>query len=250
MNDRIRERVKEAFHEIHAEEELKKKTKAFLFQKLQAPSGCRTGRLWHLVPVMACLLLIAVVGGGWRLYFTPTAAISIDVNPSLELEINRFDRVLSVKGYNDDGQSLADSLDIRFMDYDDAVRQILESTAVTDLLSRDAALTIAVTGSDEEQCGRILSDMESCTSGHENAHCYSTDSAETEKAHELGLSLGKYNAFLVLQELDPDITPEEVQNMTMREIRDLIEALSPGGQENEEEHEGHHGRGHGAEEGH
>ena len=30
---------------------------------------------------------------------TPTAYISIDINPSLELGINRFDRIVSVEGY-------------------------------------------------------------------------------------------------------------------------------------------------------
>ena len=35
-------------------------------------------------------------------------------------------------------------------------------------------------------------------------------------------SFGKYQAWQVLQDLDPDITLEEVQDMTMSEIRDLI----------------------------
>ena len=34
--------------------------------------------------------------GHW-LYFEPTAEISIDINPSLELELNRFNHVLSVE---------------------------------------------------------------------------------------------------------------------------------------------------------
>ena len=46
-----------------------------------------------------------------------------------------------------------------------------------------------------------------------------------DQAHELGMSCGKYRAFLQLQELDPTITPEQVQNMTMREIRDLLNQL-------------------------
>lgn len=245
MNDGIHERIRDSFREIHAEEELKRETKAFLSERMRKPAVCRRESFRLLIPVMACLLFIAAAGSGWRLYFTPTAAISIDVNPSLELEINRFDRVLSVEGYNDDGKSLAESLHIRFMSYETAVRQILEMKEISVLLSQNEALTIAVSGSDRDQCGRILSDMEACTRGHGNAHCYHVDSAELEEAHEMGLSLGKYNAFLRLRELDPDITPEEVQNMTMREILDRIEALSPGGWE--KGHGGHHGKGHASE---
>ena len=36
----------------------------------------------------------------------------------------------------------------------------------------------------------------------------------------------KYRAFLELRELDSDITAEELQNMSMREIWDMIEELS------------------------
>ena len=38
------------------------------------------------------------------------------------------------------------------------------------------------------------------------------------------MSVGKYRAYLILRELDPDITAEEVQGMTMREIYQLIQS--------------------------
>ena len=50
--------------------------------------------------------LPAVRGKRW-LYFTPIAEISIDINPSIELRVNRFDQVISVDGLNGDGQALA-----------------------------------------------------------------------------------------------------------------------------------------------
>ncbi|HIZ42609.1 MAG TPA: hypothetical protein H9811_08620 [Candidatus Gemmiger excrementigallinarum] len=49
---------------------------------------------------------------------------------------------------------------------------------------------------------------------------------EVEQAHECGLSYGKYRAYRELAALDPTVTPEAVQGMTMREIRDRIAALT------------------------
>ena len=67
---------------------------------------------------------------------------------------------------------------------------------------------------------------------------------DVENAHEAGLSLGKYRVFLEVQALDPDITPEEVQGMTMREIRELIRELSGSGEDMaEEDNAGNHGHG-------
>lgn len=61
------------------------------------------------------------------------------------------------------------------------------------------------------------------------------------------LSCGKYRAFLELQLLDPDITPEAVQNMTMREIRELINSLSvnSGTDTSSYRNQGHGHHGHG-----
>lgn len=60
-------------------------------------------------------------------------------------------------------------------------------------------------------------------------YCHSASSEGAAAARELGLPCGKYRAFLELRKLDPDITPEEVCNMTMRQIRELIVDLSGNG---------------------
>ena len=154
----------------------------------------------------------------------------MDINPSLELGVNRFDKVVYVIGWNDDGRELASSLDLKYMDYDKALEQIMDSEEISYLLSGDGVMTVAVVGDNETQCGRLLSGVRSCTAGQGNAYCYSASAEELEEAHKLGLSYGKYRAFLELLELDPDISPQQVNSMTMREIWDTIESLSGGKQ--------------------
>ena len=252
MNDKL----KESFDKIHAEESLKDTTKRFLAQKTQGYTNDKPIRYRLLVPVAACLLFILLGCSSVWIYFTPTATISIDINPSVELGINRFDKVVSVNGYKDDGKALADGLQIDYMDYTDAVNQILQDGTVAALLSQDEVLTIAVIGSDGQQCERILSNMETCTAGHKNAHCYAAeaDAEDVAAAHDLGLSYGKYRAYLKLCELGSDITPEEIKDMTMREIRELLRAHTSAGQDDASQAgtgtgagtgAGHHGSGSG-----
>ena len=142
MNDTI----KEAFEQIQADDKLKNDTKNFIFQKTKGYQRSKVVNYRRLVPAFACTVLL-IIGGHW-LYFTPTVEISIDINPSIELDINRFNRVISFEGYNDDGQKLTASLDIRFMDYLEAVTQIIEQEDVISLLSNDEVMTIAVIGTD------------------------------------------------------------------------------------------------------
>lgn len=220
----MRDRITQAFDQVHAEEALKASTRAFLQQKRYSHTRAKWPVALRLIPAAACLAL-AILAGRW-LYFTPTVEISIDINPSLELGINRFDRVISATGYNEDGQEMLESLDLNNLDYNQAVELILNSDTVASLLSGDAVLTIGVIGPDGEQTTRVLSDMEDCTSHSDNMHCFHSYGEDADEAHELGLSCGKYQAYLQLKALDPSVTPDEVANMTMREIWDRIYALS------------------------
>lgn len=217
---------KELFSPIQADEYIKDRTKAFLAQRTRGYTGAGSKRRRYSACAAACAcLLFTLLGVRW-LYFTPTAEISIDINPSIELSINRFDRVLSVNGFNDDGQILSNALDIQYKSYTEALEQILNHDSIAALLSNDEIMTITVIGPDEQQSASILSGVERCAAERSNTYCYFARPEEVSAAHEAGLSCGKYRAFLELQLLDPKMTPEAVQGMTMREIRELISSLS------------------------
>lgn len=220
MNDRF----KNAFDKIQAEEQLKDRTRAFIYKKTKGYTRGKTAAYLRLIPAAACFLLIIL--GGCLLYFIPTVEISIDVNPSIELGVNRFDKIISVSSYNSDGQELAASLDIKYLDCAEAVNRILTNENVSELLSNDEVMTICVVGSDDKQSDRVLSEIESCTAGEANTYCYYANSDEVSEAHNIGLSYGKYRAYLELRSLDPTITVQKVQDMTMRQIRELIDSLS------------------------
>lgn len=221
--------IKELFGPIRAEEELKERTKAFLAQKTGNYAKAPAARREYPVYAAACACLLFLLLGGRWLYFTPTAEISMDINPSIELSVNRFDRVIAVTAFNEDGQELSRELDVKHMDYAQAVEQVLTHDSIAALLSGGEMMCITVVGQDGQQSAKLLSGLETCAAGRSNIDCYSARPEEAAAAHEAGLSCGKYRAFLELQRLDPDITPEDVQGMTMRKIRDLIDRLSADG---------------------
>lgn len=220
-----KEKLKAAFDQVRAEEKLKEWTKEYLSEKVYARKKKRTSPLRNFAAAAACALLVFLAGGSY-LYFTPTAYISVDVNPSLELGINRFDRIVSVTGYNEDGKALADSLDLKYMDYSDALEALLADQDMEVYLSDNADVVLTVAGKNENQSSQILETVESCASSHENVHCHSGDTEEIHHAHNAGLSFGKYQAYLTLKGLDPSVTLEEIQDMTMSQIRELIQEYS------------------------
>lgn len=218
------EQIRAAFGQLHAGEAMKENTRA----ALDKARNRRRRPMSYLAAAAVCLVLLLAGLGGYRYYFTPTTYLSIDINPSLELGINRFDKVVTVRAWNEDGQELADSLDLRLMNYQEALEQLVASEGIADRLAAGELLSITVAGENEAQCGRLLAGAEACTAGQENVRCHRGDAEVLEEAHHAGLSLGKYQAFLELQALDPTVTAEDVAGLTMRQIRDWIGSLEQG----------------------
>ena len=218
----MNERIREAFDEIHAEEELKRNTKAFLEKKRNEKRPEKKVSYQWITAMICCLFLLTGVGG-YRLYFTEASVISVDVNPSLELNLNFFDRVISVKGYNEDGENLAEEADVKFLDYKEALEEILYTECVKECMDNEELLLITVAGKDEEKNEEILKNIEEFLPEQKNMKCAGAGREEVENAHKAGLSLRKYRAFLEVKAKNPDITPEDVKGLTMRQIRELAE---------------------------
>ena len=117
-------RIKAAFDSIHAEEALKQRTREFLSERIQRTNRRRSPVRVKLAAACACLVLLLA---GEYSFFAPVSAISVDVNPSVELGINLFDRVVSAVGYNEDGTALIDSLDLKYQDYPSALEKLMTS---------------------------------------------------------------------------------------------------------------------------
>lgn len=250
------ERIRSAFDAVHAEDVLKERTLEAVRaqaagekssekggekageksgEKRGLLAGRSSGRgarrqaqvvaLRRRLAVAACLVVALVAAGGWA-WLTPTATISVDVNPSVELGINRFDRVVSARGVNDDGRALLSEVDVWGATYDEAVDRLLASSNVSTLLAEggQAEVTVVDQG-DSDQCARLLAGVEACASGHENTHCHGADEDDVSAAREVGLSYGKYRLLLEIQELDPSITADDVRDLSMREMLDLLESL-------------------------
>lgn len=222
------DRLKEAFHQIQADEELKRHTKEYVFQKTHAYKENIMFPYRRLAMAMTCFLFVLLGWGGYSAYFTPISALSVDVNPSIELNVNRFDKVISVETYNEDGDTVMSAMDIRFKDYREALQQILASESMAQYLTKDDFIAITVFGEDEEKSKEIIASLASCTASYGNVHCASGNPEEAAAAHSLGLSFGKYKAFLELQALDPDVSVEDVKGLTMRQMWDLMDELSDG----------------------
>lgn len=220
-------KIKSAFDAVRADEALKDRTLAYISeQKRNKNTSKRTSpiRLVRYAAACACAVMVFAGFRAYSLLTSPASYISIDVNPSIELVLNTFDRVITAEAYNDDGAEIINSIDIKGKKYTDAVDILLTSAELSPYLTDDAELSFTVVSDDEEQ---LINGIQSCP-GYSlyNGECHSANIQLRNEAVSHNMSCGKYSAYLVLSKYDSSITPEECSTMTMRELRDLIEQYS------------------------
>lgn len=231
-------KIKNAFDNIHADDSLKEKTKLTVKKRMSEAEKIQRPKVRKFAAAACVLVLLC---GAFLSYTVPAAAVSIDVNPSLELEINIYDRVIDVRGYNSDADELKDEISVKNMKYTDAINTILASEKIAACMSEDGLIEITVAGRSAEKADQMenqISDQTGISS--ENIYCINSR-RDIEAAHSADISFGKYRAYLELQKVNPDISLDEIRDLSMRQISDLIEQQkdkTTGGEVNLEEEKG------------
>lgn len=239
MNDRL----KITFDQIRAEEELKVRTLKFLSEKFYNSGKTKAFPYRRLMAAAACFVMLLFGGSGYYMCFQQAFVLSVDVNPSVELGINRLDKVISVEAYNEDGYALLSSLDVRYLDYREALEQILEDGNQKGYMAQDQPVAVTIFGKDEKKSQQVLEDLTVYTSSYQNIHCGCASSDVVSAAHASGMSFGKYQAFLQLQALEPELTPDDVRELTMCQIWDRIDTLEGKSQNHDHGHNQNQGHG-------
>ena len=174
----------------------------------------------------ACFICIVLLGfGGNKLYYTPTSLISIDINPSIELTLNRFDRVIGVRYFNNEGKDVLSSIKLIHRKYEQAIDVLMASSALTPYLAAEEVLITFTVQSDNPGRDNAILDMlnhevESLSRQHSALHgnCEVISRELVNEAHAKGVSPGKYGALLKLKESKPDINIDNYREMSLREI--------------------------------
>lgn len=235
----------EYMNSVKAEKELKEKTEAFVRTALSnkecqeevSDSGLefRKNRfaakklLVAVSTLAACLFLVL---GGNAYYHMPVNYVCLDINPSVELGINAFGRVVSTQAYNEDGLQLLGDIKYSNLSLKDSVSALVQEAAEQGYIAEDGSTVIAVTAesNNEKTAAELQNTCEAeinltLGAGETSAIVY-TDCVNLQlrtQAREAGVSPGKFRLIEILQTLDSNITLEQYKNA---KITDIITAAS------------------------
>lgn len=107
----------------------------------------RRVRAFRVAAALAACVACAAVGVGGYAWASVDAVVQVNVNPSIELSLNRFDIVVGARGLNEEGTQLLASCNVRGKSYEEALKVLFESDALASFVgeaSEAETLDVAV----------------------------------------------------------------------------------------------------------
>ena len=234
--------IQESMKEIQASEELKQNTLQYLEKQRIKQRRFKSRPIPRFAMAIVCLFLV-LGAGGYSVYQKPISFISIDVNPSIELGINQFGRVVTVSAYNEDGQNILRKLPLKHISYIQAIDKLLNYENANRFITENSMLFFTIVS---DHADKILENISADTIlNMYDTMTFTSDVTSMEEAHQHHMSFGKYRAYLELSQYDESVTIDDCHSMTMGEIHHrIIKCKGHTGMTNEEHHSGngHHER--------
>ncbi|MEG6611287.1 anti-sigma factor domain-containing protein [Pseudoclostridium thermosuccinogenes] len=123
------------------------------------------GMFVKITAAAASILLVMGIGCGVYSYAMPYSYISIDINPSIEITTNIYDRIISAKGLNDEGKKVLSTVSVKNKAVEEAVGSILQSAINSGYLGEDSgkAVKFTIAGKNEHKVDVIEEKIEIAT---------------------------------------------------------------------------------------
>ena len=219
--------------------------------------------------VAACLAVLLLGGGGLLVQqaHAVTSVVSLDVNPSIELRVNSREKVVSCQALNQEAQAVLEDMDggrdLKGVKADVAVNAIVGSLVRCGYLdSLSSAILISVEDKDQARAQRLQQELTSVAGGALGDSQAAVLSQTVQQDKELekqakanNISTGKAALIRQAMALNGSLTFEGLAQLSVEELRDLIEAgdahrhaggSGGGGPVCGPDHGGHHRRGRGS----
>ena len=170
-------------------------------------SKTRSISSWRIASSMVAVFLVAILGlFGWNLMLPTTAVamISVDINPSLQLTLDRKGRVLELESLNSEGDVLLSKLSLQGEPWEDALSQIIEKSVSLEYLNSDQTWVVVgyspientanltKTGVNSENIAEKIDEVAEEKGVSPSVAVYELTQEEKVQAEEKGLSLGEY----------------------------------------------------------
>lgn len=184
----------------------------------------------------AVIALAAGIGFAGNQYFSVATVIGIDVNPSIELRVNKNDAVVKALALNSDAEIILDEMKLKGVDCDVAVNALIGSMLRHGYIDElKNSILISVDNPDAQKSAeleeRLINEINSILSGSSvepavMAQSVSDDASIKSLAEQYGISVGKATLIQKICNADPTKTFESLAGLSVNDLYLIAETKS------------------------
>lgn len=184
----------------------------------------------------AVIALAAGIGFAGNQYFSVATVIGIDVNPSIELRVNKNDTVVKALALNSDAEIILDEMKLKGVDCDVAVNALIGSMLRHGYIDElKNSILISVDNPDAQKSAeleeRLINEINSILSGSSvepavMAQSVSDDASIKSLAEQYGISVGKATLIQKICNADPTKTFESLAGLSVNDLYLIAETKS------------------------
>ncbi len=180
----------------------------------------------------ACLLLGIFVGGGAMLTKTFAAEdyrILLDINPSIEISVDKNNNVKEIDGLNADGDNILEGMDLKGESTTDALKNVISEMVDKGYISEEAnSVLVSIEGVDQDKSDAIKEQIANSITetlnekSIEGAIIIQSISSDDEilnlESETYGISAGKAQLIHQILEQNKLLNFEELSQMSIHEL--------------------------------
>ena len=216
-DDILAKAKQEMYFGATAAEQKKEKRSASLFSKKR------------FIPIIAgAALAFTICIGMIGLYNENFQTIYIDVNPSIALKLNRFDRVIGVEFLNDDAKNLLSDVKLVGADATVAVQTVISACDSAGYVKEDSQIYISASAKEEQKSEKLLKKLKGSTENMRDeqndsysVNTYNAKKGEKKEFEKESLSPAKYNIIKEIIEEEDDYRLEDLKGKSMTELHKI-----------------------------
>lgn len=191
-----------------------------------------------IIGVSAAAVMALAVGlgfSGYR-YYSVDTVIGIDVNPSIELKINKNETVIDAVALNSDAEVILDEMKLSGVDYNVAVNALIGSMLKNGYIDElKNSILISVDNADAQKSAeleeRLMKEINEILSGSSVepallAQSVSGDAQLEELAAKYNISLGRASLIQKICDADPTKTFDALAQLSVNDLYLLAESKS------------------------
>ena len=195
-------------------------------------SKFRTRKLLAIASSMTAVFCLFGIGA--YAYYTPYYYVSLDVNPSIEYSVNRFEKVIGVNGVNADGKEILTQLNLQNKGIDEAIKETVKQIEKEGYFTSDkqGGLVIATSCDNEGYSNQLANKLQTQAQVqlqndgvNADVEAIGVGRERVLEAQKLGVTPGKLNLVEKLQESSSDPSSIDTNEWLNKPVKQIMKAI-------------------------